>query len=77
MATHETKAGPGRPRIHETAAARQAAYRAKKGQAVQVYLPPDLVADLDAHIQHKQLRDRSEVLAAALKRHLREAKRER
>ena len=77
VADDENKPVPGRPRIHENKAARQAAYRERKGKSVQVFLPPQLVADLDDLIQEKQLRDRSEVLAAALKRHLKEARRNR
>lgn len=73
----QQKPTAGRPRLYESAAQAQAAYRARKGKALQIYLPPELVADLDEHIEAKQLRDRSEVIAAALKRHLREAKRNR
>jgi hypothetical protein len=39
-----------RPAIYASAAERQAAYRARKGAAVQVMLPADLVAGLDAYI---------------------------
>jgi len=40
----------GRPRLYESDAERQAAYRARKGTAVQVLLAPELVAALDAYI---------------------------
>jgi hypothetical protein len=39
-----------RPAIYASAAERQAAYRARKGTAVQVLLAPELVAALDAYL---------------------------
>jgi hypothetical protein len=38
----------GRPKVHVDNAARQRAYRARKGTPVQVFLEPELLAELDA-----------------------------
>lgn len=44
-----------RPRVHESAAARQAAYRARKGQVVTVYIDAALKAELDAYIARQTM----------------------
>ena len=38
----------GRPKVHASNAERQRAYRARKGTPVQVFLEPELLAELDA-----------------------------
>lgn len=61
------KRKPGRPRVHADAAARQAAYVARKGVSVTVILPPD-VAEAFAEYMRRHSMDgaggtRSEVLS--------------
>jgi len=43
-----------RPRLYENQAARQAAYRARKGIAVQVMIDPLLLVELDSYIARQQ-----------------------
>jgi len=59
------KRGRGRPRIHASAADRQAAYVARKGVAISVVLPPDVADALDAYmVRHRaDGSSRSDVLA--------------
>lgn len=66
---------PGRPRQYNSAAERQAAYRARKGTPVQVLLEPELVADLDAYLERQRANvdpdaTRSSVIAKLLRSQL-------
>jgi hypothetical protein len=67
--------GMSRPKQYENAAARQAAYRARKGTPVQVLLDPELVAALDDYIARQQAdkdadATRSSVIAKLLRSQL-------
>ena len=64
-----------RPKQYANAAERQAAYRARKGTPVQVFLDAELVAALDEYIARQQMdRDadatRSSVIAKVLRSQL-------
>lgn len=47
---YEVKRKPGRPAKHATAAARQAAYRARKGQSITVFLPDEVMAEFVSYM---------------------------
>jgi hypothetical protein len=64
-----------RPAIYASAAERQAAYRARKGAAVQVMLDPELVVGLDAYLARQHAdgdadATRSSVIAKLLRAQL-------
>lgn len=44
-----------RPAVYESAAARQAAYRARKGRTVTVHLSEDTAAGLAAYLQRQHM----------------------
>lgn len=44
-----------RAKLYANAAERQAAYRARKGRQVVLYLPDDLAAELDEYLARRQM----------------------